>query len=74
MHLYGDQVLPFDVAAARVAGQLGDWAQASGASCGFADIAIAATAASRGLTVLTRNLRHFEPLGVAVVDPFAKLP
>lgn len=74
VHLYGDQVLPFDVAAARVAGQLGDRVQASGAPCGFADIAIAATAASRGLTVLTRNLRHFEPLGVAVVDPFARLP
>lgn len=74
VHLYGDQVLPFDVAAARVAGQLGDRAQASGAPRGFADIAIAATAASRGLTVLTRNVRHFEPLGVAVVDPFAKLP
>jgi len=23
---------------------------------------------------LSRNLRHFEPLGVAVVDPFTRLP
>ncbi len=30
---------------------------------GFADLAIAATAGSRDLTVLTRNLRHFAPLG-----------
>jgi len=41
---------------------------------GFEDIAIAATAAVRGLTVLTANLRHFEPLGVPCLDPFEKLP
>lgn len=74
LHLYDGQVLPFDVAAARVAGQLDDRAQASGAVPAFADIAIAATATSRGLTVLTRNLRHFESLGVAAADPFLKLP
>ncbi|MYE13968.1 MAG: type II toxin-antitoxin system VapC family toxin [Gammaproteobacteria bacterium] len=74
LHLYDGQVLPFDVAAARVAGQLDDRAQALGAAPGFADIAIAATASSRGLTVLTRNLRHFEPLGVVAVDPFVQLP
>ncbi|MYE82595.1 MAG: type II toxin-antitoxin system VapC family toxin [Gammaproteobacteria bacterium] len=74
LHLYDGQVLPFDVAAARVAGQLDDRAQALGAAPGFADIVIAATASSRGLTVLTRNLRHFEPLGVVAVDPFVKLP
>lgn len=74
LHLYGGQVLPFDLAAARVAGQLEDRAQTSGAAPGFADIAIAATAASRGLTVLTRNLRHFEPLAVSAMDPFVELP
>ena len=74
LHLYDGQVLPFDVAAARVAGQLDDRAQALGAAPGFADIVIAATASSRGLTVLTRNLRHFEPLGVVAVDPFVQLP
>ena len=38
------------------------------------DLIIAATAQHRGLTVLSRNLRHFEPFGVAVLDPFARLP
>lgn len=74
LHLYGDRVLPFDVPAARFAGELTDKARASGHSPGFADVAIAATAWLRGLTVLTRNLRHFKPLGVAVVDPFEALP
>jgi predicted nucleic acid-binding protein len=40
----------------------------------FADVAIAATAKLRGFTILTRNARHFEPLGVPFLDPFAELP
>ena len=74
LHLYGGRVLPFDVPAARLAGELMDKARAAGHTPGFADIAIAATAASRRLTVLTRNLRHFAPLGVPTTDPFDTLP
>ena len=74
LHLYGDRVLPFDVAAARLAGELMDEARAAGHAPGFADIAIAATAASRDLTILTRNLRHFSPLGARTIDPFDTLP
>ena len=74
LHLYGDRVLPFDVAAARIAGTLLDRARASGRTPGFADIAIAATAESRDLTVLTRNVRDFAPLGARVVNPFEILP
>ena len=74
LHLYGDRVIPFDIAAANAAGPLMDKARATGRSPGFADLAIAATAASRGLTVLTRNLRHFAPLGIPAADPFETLP
>ena len=74
LHLYGERVLPFDVAAARLAGGLMDEARAAGRAPGFADIAIAAIGASRNLTIPTRNLRHFEPLGVRVIDPFDALP
>lgn len=74
LHLYGDRVLPFDIPAARCAGRLSDAARAAGQAPGFADLAIAATAAAHGLTVLTRNLRHFRPLGVPAQDPFAALP
>jgi predicted nucleic acid-binding protein len=31
---------------------------------------IAATALEHGLTVVTRNLRHFTPTGVATLDPW----
>ena len=74
LHLYGDRVLPFGLSAARLAGELTDHARAAGHSPGFADIAIAATAGCHDLTILTRNLRHFEPLGVPAIDPFKTLP
>jgi toxin FitB len=74
LHLYGDRILAFDAPTARVAGALSDRARGLGHAPGLADIIIAATAQHRGLTILSRNLRHLEPLGVAVVDPFVKLP
>jgi predicted nucleic acid-binding protein len=37
----------------------------------YEDALIAATAAARGFTVVTRNLRDFKALDVPVVDPFA---
>ena len=74
LHLYGNRILPFDVAAARVAGVLSDRARSKGQSPGFPDLAIAATAATHELTVLTGNLRHFTPLGVQAHNPFDVLP
>jgi predicted nucleic acid-binding protein len=74
LHLYQERVLPFDVAAARIAGALSDLAQSQGHAPGFADVAIAATAKCRGLTILTANVRHFEPLGVAFLNPLEGLP
>lgn len=71
-HFYGEKVLPFDLRCAHLAGDLLDRARAH--RPGFEDIAIAATAQAHGLTVLTRNLRHFAPLGVSVLDPFQGLP
>jgi toxin FitB len=74
LHLYGDRILAFDAATARIAGALSDRARGLGHAPGLADVIIAATAKRHGLTVLTRNIRHLEPLDVPVVDPFVKLP
>lgn len=71
-HLYGDRLLPFDRAVARKAGPMLDEARAFG--MGFADVAIAATAAAHSLTLLTANERHFRPLGVAWLNPLDELP
>jgi toxin FitB len=74
LHLYGDRVLPFDIAAARIAGELSDLARSKGLAPGFADIVIGATARSHQLIILTRNIRHFEPLGLSSLNPFQELP
>lgn len=63
---YGDRILPVDVGTARRWGQLS-------ATLGYesADLLIAATALEHGLTVVTRNLRDFEPTGVRTLNPLA---
>lgn len=71
-HLYGPRILPFDLEEARHAGAILDRARAH--DPGFEDIAIAATAAAHGLTVLTANERHFAPLGVPYLNPLKSLP
>ena len=71
---YADRILPLDARAARLAGQISDAAVAQGCHPGFADVAIAALAQNAGLLLLTRNLKHFQPLGVACADPLIALP
>ena len=62
--LFKDRVLVFDDAAARRWGVLH-------AELGFtsSDLQIAAIAWSRGLTVVTRNVRDFVPTGVSTLNP-----
>ena len=74
VHLYAARILALDVAASRLLGRLADRARAAGQAPGFADLAVAAIAQAHGHTVLTRNLRHFRPLGIAALDPFEALP
>lgn len=69
---YDDRILQVDLRIAEAAGQMLDEARAH--DPGYEDILIAATARVHGMTVLTRNERHFAPLGVDVVDPFVRLP
>ncbi len=71
-HLYGDRISPFGNAEARHAGLIIDRARAH--DPGFEDIAIAATAAAHGMTILTANERHFAPLGVPFLNPLRELP
>ena len=62
---YEDRVLAVDIPTAR------RWGQLSGAlGHDSADLVIAATALEHGLTVVTRNARHFESTGVALLNPF----
>jgi predicted nucleic acid-binding protein len=65
IQIYGDRILPVDTQTARRWGSLSARIGNDGA-----DLLIAATALEHGLTVVTRNIRHFEPTGVALINPF----
>jgi toxin FitB len=71
---YADRILPLDAHAARLAGQISEAAIAQGCHPGFADVAVAALAQHAGLLLLTCNIKHFQPLGVACIDPLVGLP
>jgi hypothetical protein len=62
---YGDSILAFDEEIAQVWGRL----RVPHAENPL-DKQIAATALIYGLTVVTRNVPHYEPTGVAVLNPF----
>ena len=66
---FSDRILPLDAVVARHLGKLEDAALAAGQHPGLGDLIIAATAKAYGLTVVTRNLRHFAPVGVDCVLP-----
>ena len=53
-------ILPFDVAAARQYGEMRAKLERNGIVLGDADIRIGAIALSRGLTVVTGNIQHFQ--------------
>ncbi|MDZ7873800.1 MAG: type II toxin-antitoxin system VapC family toxin [Rhizobium sp.] len=67
---FQDRFLPVDVEVALVAGKLEGATLARGLNIELADILIAATAQTHGLTVVTANIRDFEPLGVDCLAPF----
>lgn len=74
LHLYSQRILHVDIPVARKLGALIDRTRATGRPTSFADLALAATAMRHGLIVLTRNLKHFKPLGAHAHDPFTSLP
>lgn len=62
---FADRIIGVDMAVARL------WGRMSGDIGHFnVDLLIAATAKVHGLTVVTRNVRHFEPTGARVLNPF----
>lgn len=62
---FADRVLPFDLSAARV---LAGYRVPEHAP--FDDALIAAVAESAEMAVVTRNTKHFEPLGVPCLNPW----
>lgn len=67
---FQDRFLPVDIEVALAAGRLEGAMLARGQNVELADILIAATAQTHDLTVVTANIRDFEPLGVDCLAPF----
>lgn len=71
---FEDRVLPFDLVSARIWGRAIGAARRAGRPLPLVDSQIAAIAKAHGLTVVTRNVRHFE-VGelhdVDVVNPWS---
>lgn len=66
---FADRVVPVDLSAARILA-----AYRVPEHAPLDDALISAVAESAGMTVVTRNLRHFERLGVACLDPWDAVP
>jgi toxin FitB len=62
---FTDRVLPFDLAAARILA-----AYRVPEHAPLDDALIAAIAQAADVSVVTRNTRHFEPLGVTCLNPW----
>lgn len=66
-----NRVLPFDSDAAVHAATLAAQRQQAGRPVDIRDTQIAGIAQARRATLATRNVRHFEGLTIAVVNPWA---
>ena len=67
---FANRILPFDSAAARPYAEIAAARRASGRPVSHPDNQIAAIAHSRGMVVATRNIRDFEGMGVALINPW----
>lgn len=65
------RVLPLDSAAADADARIGAKQCQAGRSDEIRDIQIAGIALSRRATLATRNTRHFEGIGLTLVDPWS---
>lgn len=64
------RVQPFDLTAAIAAGAIAAARQRAGNVVEIRDVQIAGIATSRRATVATRNTRHFDGIGIDLVNPW----
>jgi toxin FitB len=70
LELFKDRTLTFDVAAAQQLARIVVRAAKAGRTVAAPDAYIAASASARGFAVATRNAKHFEHTGVAIINPW----
>ncbi len=74
LELFGRRILPFDADAARRYADIAVRARAVGKAFPVADGFMAATAATHGFMVATRDTGPFDAAGLAVINPWTALP
>ena len=67
---FAERILPFDSGAARAYADIAAGRRSAGRPIAPADCHIAAIARSRGMAVVTRNVRDFGDIGIEVVNPW----
>ena len=67
---FADRIIPVDLRAAELAASLRVEARRHGRGLPVPDALLAGTAVANGMTLLTRNIRHFDGLGVEVANPW----
>ena len=70
LDLFKVRTLDFDIAASDKLAEIAARCEQAGKAAVAPDAYIAACAAARGFAVATRNVRHFEPTGVRVINPW----
>ena len=68
---FTSRVLPFDLAAASVYAEMVAQREQAGHPIAMADAQIAAICLVHGATLATRNHKHFEGVGLQIVNPWA---
>ena len=71
--MFGDRIVPFDLAAAESYAQIVTRARHHGHLIAVADAQIAAIAASRQFTVATRDQAPFKAAGILVINPWTAI-
>lgn len=69
-HRFSERILPFDAATAYEYGIRAAYCDSLGRQVPTADLIIASTAIVHDLTLVTRNDRHFAPVGVRMLNPW----
>ena len=67
---FGKSAIPIEFEVAETAGRLRAFEKANGRILTVADSMMAATAVVRDLTLVTRNVKDFDTLGLKLINPF----
>jgi predicted nucleic acid-binding protein len=69
---FDGRVIPFGIEAAHAAGRIGAARRKLGRTIEVRDVQIAGIAIAQNAVIATRNVRHFEGLGIDLINPWSE--